>query len=482
MKKALSLFLACLMIVSSFGLTGYAAGDDGSILDDVLAPVNFNALIVPSDESQFNNFRYASPNGNAAYAGTISGGNASGYTEMPSLISSGVINNANLFGFTVKDLYHSSTHLEWNKIHYAVDDGEGNSTIINDYTTFTLAKAYTNKYLTKVFENRFGTQGSVDLFTLSNLITITNFIGNLVNPNYINLTPSAVDVPYTSDKDFYTSVVTLSGLRDIIANNWCNRQDLNYKAVLTLLGFDYDDEEMLGASKIYNADRVSRTLVRSVIKRIIQQGPVDYILDIIGNAAPYYSAYAPAIIALFSAQINAGNITENELSTPDGVFNLIINGNNPKDTAKLQLFSLPLAKIQTINSNGNVDKTKLFMILLLYFNLVGKWTTGSRVYTYFNGSSTVTEMVAVKNPDAVNRLINNTSDEGIKNIYKAFLKADFSGYLSFLTDESAKHMEEVKNPGPAAKNFLKAYLESILKMIADLFQKIYNSFKNFGDF
>lgn len=482
MKKVLSLFLACLMLLSSFGVTGFAAEEEGSVLDDLLSPVNFNAVIVPSDNSQFNSFSFASPNGNSAYAGTIGAGNLYGYTEMPELISSGVINNANLFGFTVDELYNKVTGIDWNKIQKASYDDAGLPVVLNDYSSFTLAKAYTNRYLTKLFTDRFGTQGSLDLFTLSNFITVTNFIGNLVNPNYVNLTASSVDVPYKSDKDFYTSVVEKSGLREAIANNWCNSTTLNYKAVLDVLGFDYDDEEMLGASKIYNAERVSRTLVRSVIKRIVQQGPLDYILDVMGKMIPYYSAYAAPLKALFNSQIVAGKIKETELDSFEGILNLIINDNNPADATKLQLFSLPLNKIKTAVNVDKVDHTNLFMIMLLYFNLVGKWTSGSRQYTYFNGSTTVTKTVAVDNPDAVNRLISNTSDEGLKNIYKAFFKADFAGWLSLLTDESASHMEEVKNPGPAATNFLKAYFESVLKFFADIFAKIYNSFKNFGDF
>jgi hypothetical protein len=120
--------------------------------------------------------------------------------------------------------------------------------------------------------------------------------------------------------------------------------------------------------------------------------------------------------------------------------------------------------------------------MLLYFNLAGKWTSGSRKYTYFNGSTTVTKTVAVDNPGAVNNIIASTEDDGLKSIYKAFFKADFAGWLSLLTDESAAHMEEVKNPGPVATNFIKAYFESVFKFFADIFAKIYNSFKNFGDF
>lgn len=489
MKKALSLFLACLMIMSCFGVSGYAAEEEGSILDDVLSPVNFNALMVPSDESQFNNFRYTKTVNTAYgpvvdYTGTLSGGNSdTGYTDFLTLIPDGVINDANIFGFSVNDLYNTSGALNWNTINYIVkDEATGVETVINSYSTFSLARAYTNRYLKTKFVERFGEQGSVDLYTIENFITITDFIGNLVNPNYKNLKPADVDVAYTTDKDFYSGVAAKSGLRDIIANNWCNRPDLNYKAVLTLLQFDYNDEDMLGESKIYNADRVSRTLVRSVVKRLIQQGPLDYILSVIGTAAPYYEVYAPAIIALFTPQINARKITEVELQKIDGLINLVINGNNPKDISKLQLFALPTEKIQSTYVNGSVDKTKLYTIFMLYFNMAGKWTTGSRPYTYFNGNTLVTEKVAVNNPAVANSYINKTKDAGIASIYKAFLKADFAEYLSLLTDESAKHMEEVKNPGASAGNFLKNYFASILKFFADIFAKIYNSFKNFGDF
>ena len=482
MKKVLSLFLACLMILSSFGVTGLAAEEGGSVLDDLLAPINFNAVIVPSDNSKFNGFKFASPNGNPAYSGTLSAGNSYGYTEVPELISSGVINKADLFGFTVEELYKKTTGIDWLKIQKSTLDDAGMPVLLNDYSSFTLARAYTNKYLTRAFTNRFGKQGSMDLFTLSNFITITNFIGRVIDPYYVDLTPSSVDVPYKSEKDFYNSVVEKSGLREAMENNWCNSRTLNYRAILDVLGFDYEDEDMLGESKIYNATRVSRTLVRSVITRIIQQGPVDYLLGVMGKMIPYYSAYAAPVKALFNSQIVAGRIKSSELESFEGLLNLFLNRNNPEDTTKLQIFNLPVEKIKTAVNVDVVDKTNLFMIMLLYFNLTGKWTTGSRVCTYFNGTSTVTRTVAVNNPDAVNRIINSSSDEGVKSICKALFKADFAGWLSLITDESVKHMEEVKNPGPAAGGFVKSFFETILKYIADIFAKIYNSFKNFGDF
>lgn len=487
MKKALSLFLACLMILSSFTVTSFAAEDEGgSVLDGILSPVNFNAVIVPSAKDQFNDFRFSSPNGNSDYAGTISAGDKFGYTEMTKLIPSGVINNANLFGLSVNEIYNqTSTTIDWNAIQYLSVDDTGSPVVINSNSNFTLVRAYMNRYLKGMFVERFGQQDTLDLFTLENFITITNFIGSFINPNFIKLTKANVDVPYSSEKDFYNSVAVKSGLQDVIEMYWCREAEALgdpsnafYRNLLDLLGFDHDDEDMLGASKIFKADRVSRTLVRSVIKRIQQQGPVDYLLGVLGKLGKDYHVYTKSIKRLLAYHIGT-SISENDLGTFEGFLNLVINGNNPKATDKLQLFDLPMAKIRTTYDGSETDKTNLFMIFLLYFNLVGKWTTGSRVYYGNNG---VAETTFVNNPAAADVLIENTDDYGLKCIYKAFLKADFAGFLSLLTDESAKHMEEIKNSGAAAEGLLSGFFAKFFKFFADIFAKIYNSFKNFGDF
>lgn len=488
MKKILSLFLAFSMLVTSLGTVALASEEDPSILDSVLTAIDFSSLILPSDESQFNNFEYAksTEDGYVIYSGTLSGGNSeTGYTDLEALMLDGVINDANLFGFTIGDLY-SSDRLNWNKISQIATNEETQEEYeLNSYNTFSLAKAYTNRYLLQKFVEKFGEAGSLELYTLDNLLTITNFIGRVVNPNFKELTAEKVNVAYTSEKDFYTSIVTLSGLRDIIANYWCNDYNLNFKALLSAVGFDFDDEEMLGDSKIYNADRVSRTLVRSIIKRMIQQGPLEYLLSTLGNISVFYRAtYEKSIKALFTPQLNAGNVTKTQLESIEGIVNLIVNGNNPKDASKLQLLYLPIDKINTTSDGATTDTTRLFMITLLYLNTVSKWKTNERVYTYYDYTEQAlkTEKITVDNRKVAENILNTTEDAGLKSIIKAFFFADFTDYLALLTVESDKHMEDIKHPGDNIVGGLKEYFASILKFFADIIAKIYNSFKNFGDF
>lgn len=487
MKKLLSLFLAFSMIVTSLFTVAFASEEDSSILDDVLTPIDFPSLISVSDESSFNDFYYESAqDGIVKYSGTLTLGNTdTGYVDLETLIPDGSIDKANLFGFSVAQLYDNE-RLNWSKIETTtVNESTGEAVLLNSYNTFALARAYTNRYLLGKFVERFGEAGSIELYTLDNLITITNFIGGVVNPNFKKLTPATVNAAYSSEKDFYTSVVTLSGLRDIIANYWCNNYELNYRVLLSALGFDFDDDEMLGDSKIYNPDRVSRTLVRSVIKRMIQQGPLEYCLKVLGNiSALYQSRYVAAIKALFTPQMIAGNVTDKQLDDVGGILNLIANGNNPKNAQRLQLVSLPIKKINSTSDGDTTDSTKLFMISLLYLNLNAKWRTGNRLYSYIDSEKQelVTTKVSVDNPKVVDGMLSSIEDAGVKSIFKAFFKADFTDYLNVITAESEKHMEDIKHPSDNALGFVKNYFASLLKFFADIIEKIYNSFKNFGDF
>ena len=469
MKKVLSLFLALVMILSSFSVAVFAA--DSSVLDNISNSVDFYRTIELPKYSDFNGYEYA--NGKVLENGG----------DIEALVADGSINDANLFGFSVDLVYNNKDTLMWNTIAVKKTDENANEYYANQSSDFALLKAYINRYLGEKFVEQFGEENSLELYTRENVVILSNFIGNIINPNYCNITTKDISVAYTTDKDFYTAVVTISGLRDAVDSFWCQNYSVNYIPFLTLLGFDFDDEDMLGESKLRNADRVSRTLVRSIIKRMVQKGPLEYILEVISKGSRLYStSYCEAVTALLSLQISGGITSAQQLKTVDGVVNLIANKNNVADTSNLQFFTAPTYRFGMTTTTTSTDEvtntTETFMYLLLYLNLIGKWTERTVVTDY---ASNTTATLPVGNKEIVESLIANTSDSGLKTIYKALFCADFTNIHAFLDEETEKHAEEVTNPD-SIKNIFKKFLARILDAIADIFEKLYNSFNNFGDF
>lgn len=471
MKKAISLLLACLIAFSSLSFASFA--QDDSLIDKVTGTFDFDDML-----SDFDSSSSIVPD---EYLGDTA--------DIEQLIESGAINDANLFGLDVKFLYTSNLPLIW-------------STLSVSKTDLTMVKTNLNVYLARLYESKFGEAGSTKLFTAENANLLINFIGHLLNPNFADVTLKGDT--YSTDMDFYTAVVTHSGLRDIINNYWCADYSLNYRPFLYTLGFDFDDEEMLGDSKIRNADRVSRTLVRSVLKRINQQGPLNYLLTLISNIAKTYSSYMyEPIKALFTLQINAGVISEDELKTLKGLFNMMINHNDEFDTEHLQMITPPSYRFALATSfDGNsqsTDTTEMFLYMLVYLNLVGQYRVertgsfpkedGEGGYVIDNDGNVVMENRTVKidNAEAIVNIKNSVMSSNLEDIDKIRLNSivdslfygNFTELLSLMNDIAKENISsELTSPG----NAIYSILANIIKVFADFLNKIVDSLRNFGKF
>lgn len=471
MKKALSLLLACLIAFSSLSFASFA--EDESLIDKVTGTVDFEDML-----SDFDSTSSIVPN---KYLGDT--------VDIEQLIKDGEIDDVNLFGLDVNFLYNSNLPLIWPTLTVSKSD-------------LTMVKSNLNVYLARLYESKFGEQGSIKLFTAENANTLINLIGHLLNPNFVDVTLKGDT--YSTDIDFYTAVANYSGLRDIIDLYWCNDYSLNYRPFLYTLGFDFDDDEMLGESKIRNADRVSRTLVRSILKRINQQGPLNYILTVVSNMAKTYSAYMyEPLRALFTLQINSGAISEDELKTLKGLFNLVINHNDEFDTEKLQMITPPsyrFALATTFDgSSQSTDTTEMFLYMLAYLNLVGQYRVnrtgyfpkddGEGGYVVDDDGNVLMEerTVTIDNAKAIINIKNSVMSSSFEDIDKIRLNSivdslfcgDFSELLSLMNDISKENISSELESGG---NIIYTILANIIKAFTDFLDKIVDSLRNFGKF
>ena len=481
MKKILSVLLAAAMVLSTFAFAVSAESGLGSILDSLGQGVDFTKSFDLPKYDDFNGvkYNYTAADGENKSGILADGGNIE---EMISLMEenpANPFNNAKLFKLSVDFLYNNKGVLDWNSVPVVKDDGMGGYLLLNQKSDFSMMRTYFNMVLTEKFVARFGEEGSVDLYTLDNFVTITNFIGHIVNPNYVDIKKNEVKCAYTSAKDFYTNVTEFSGLRERIAQAWCNDPNLQYPQLLDVLGFNSNDEEMLGDSKIYDAGRVSRTLVRSIISRLIQKGPVNYLIELIIKLdAGYAGNLAVPIKKFFDLHYNAGTVTDKDMETIMGAVNIVVNGNNPYNDKKLQLFEMPFDRLNICNIDKNVELTEAFYYLMLYTNLVGKWNERNLV-TYTNNGA-VEKRVEVNNMAVVDEMI-ASADEDVAVILKALFCADFNDVPEFLNSQSQQHKEEITNPDNIWQKFIKL-ITSYFESLADIFKKMFESLRDFGNF
>ena len=481
MKKILSVVLAFAMILSSFAFTVSAEEGGGSILDSLGQSMDFTKAFDMPKYDDFNGvvYNYTNTGGDNVSGILADGGNIEEMIALMEENPTNPFNNAKLFKLSVDFLYNNKGALDWNSVPVVKDDGMGGYTLQNQKSDFSLMRSYFNKYLTEKFVARFGDVGSVELYTLDNFVTVTNFIGHIINPNYVDIKKNEVKCAYTSEKDFYTNVTELSGLRDLIAQAWCNDPNLQYPDLLKLLGFKFNDEEMLGESKIYDAGRVSRTLVRSVIATIIEKGPLNYILELIVKLdAGYAAKLGEPIKKFFVLYYNAGVVNDAAMTTIMGPLNIVVNGYNPYNTKKLQLFDLPFDRLTLCIVNNNVELTEAFYYLMLYTNLVGKWNERNLV-TYTNTGSVV-KRVEVNNKAVVENMIAD-ADKDTAVILKALFCADFTDVPEFLNSQTQQHKEETTNPDNIWQKFIKL-ITSYFESLADIFKKMFESLRDFGNF
>ncbi|MGN1195028.1 MAG: hypothetical protein ACI4SB_06055 [Acutalibacteraceae bacterium] len=424
MKKFIALLLSLVMVVSSLGVL--ASAESASLADLVgdvdfaQALENFNAdgMELP-DEYLDENFEY----------------------DMEELLQSGALNNLNLFGLTVDFLYHNSDDLFW-------------TTLTIEKSDLALAKANLNMYLLRVLKNHFGDD---KLYTAKNAEAIANFIGHLINEDFTDVTVIYNSEP-VSEATFYKTVADFSGLDEVIQHNWCDQPTINFKPLIYALGVNFND---LLERDFSDGQVLAEALIKAVITRNLQNGPVNYILDLVAYFSKTYGiSMAEPIKALLKSKIVRGVIGEDELDTFRGLLNLVFNNNNPDDTTKLQFMTPPTYRFAIAK-----DSTEVFLYLLAYLNLDGRYKSNSDVIKNYQAEI------------SANTFLDNTEKERINSVLSGVFLGDLSGIVAIIDDLVIENIEEGKND--LWKNFVN-FLVNMIKNFIGMFDKIYQSLSNIG--
>ncbi len=477
MKKVLSIILSLTLLFSSLTAVAFAAdsgtGNTGSgfdfnlseIINDKINEVNFgNALKdYTFDESTIPD-KYKNE----------------GKYDMEALVKSGTANNVYMFGLSLDFLYNSEEKFFWSRLPAASDPyctackksfdaSSGVSNTCPDcgktlkidtiYSNVTLANANLNLCLKNILINHFGDN---KLYTDENATKICNIIGHLINPDYID---QNLGFPHgiaeDSSDEFYDTIAEKSGLTNLIQANWCNDYLLNIKPLLYTLGVNFNDFPVLERD-LHNGVLVSRILIKSIIKSLLEKGPVNYILNITWAFSRTYSTYLyEPIKALFKLKLSKGMIDEDELRTIKGLLNLISNDNNAADESKLQFITPPVRRFALAET-----KQELFLYMIIYLNLVGK-----------NGSnpSVIENLKANINSNAV---LTTVEKERLTTIVSGLFCGKLNDMVPMLANYLAETLPDVKQS--IWQNFVKT-IKNLINSFVSLIDRIFNNFKNIGN-
>lgn len=448
MKKIIAVILAVSMIFTCFTTNIFAAEGSESLVDKITGSTDLGDALEGFGPDDIGNI------------------GACEEADIEEMLQNGALNNVNMLGLTVDYLYNSTQPIYWPDI--AISSGD-----------LALAKANLNLYLLKLLKNQFGEAGSNKLYTAENATIITNFIGNIINPYHKDVSFSGVG--YSKPIDFYSAIVVNSGLQTVIDNYWCKVVNFDPTAFLFVLGFDFDDDEMLG-NHMRDADRVSRTLVRSVLTNLLHQGPINYLLTVISNMTKTYEEFMyPSIRGLMYQWIACGAISEDELKTVRGLFNLVVNHNDINNTEDLHFVTPPVyrfAAATTFSSSTNqvatTDTTEMFLYMLVYLNLCGKYKV--------DGCFSNAEIVAgYKDKINASQKLSDVDKGRLVSLLDCFFCNNAGGFIDMIDDIFKENISDATNPDNIG-NFFINMLTNFLKSIAEIFEKIKNSFEHFGEF
>ena len=424
MKKFIALLLSLVMILSSFAVSASAeTGSIGDLVDDInfeeaLKDFNADGMELPEDYLD-ENYQY----------------------DMEALLQSGALNNMNLFGLTVDFLYNSSEDLFW-------------ATLSVQKSDLAIARGNLNMYLMRVLKNHFGGD---KLYTAKNAEAIINFIGHLINEDFTDTNVVFNSEP-VSEAVFYKTVVDFSGLDVVIQHNWCDNPNMNFKPLMYALGVSLGN---LLERDFKDGQILAETIVKAVITQNLEVGPVNYLLDLLSAMSRTYGmCMLEPLKALLQSKLTRGVITEEELSTMRGLLNLIFNNNNPDDTSRLQLITPPTYRFAIAK-----DSTEVFLYLLVYLNLVGRYKSNPQVVSGY------------KTDISESTILTQTEKERVSAVIDGVFLGDLTGIVAMMGDLTVENMEEGKND--LWTKFV-TFLSDMIKKFIGLFDKIYQSLINFG--
>lgn len=430
MKKFISAVLAAIMIMGCFtcGLTAFAEGD-GSLLDGII-----------NDATNMDNFQNAILGGGVGFDYSAK----EEYYDIDKMIDDGKI-GGQMLGISVDYLYNSTEPLYWKDIAISKED-------------VTLASANINAYLKRIVRDKYG---DYKLFSMEKneqgipyasyyATTIANFLGNLFYPDFVDVTISFEGTETVSEDDFYAAIVRQSGFAELLQSNWCNQGIVDFRPMLETWGLL---SENILDSEYKSGFFLGKKLVAAVINKFISEGPVAAFMSILQVYVKSYKTYLyDATVALFRLKLASGDIMLDELDSLHELFNIVVNGNDPEATDKLQFVQMPTERLAIAK-----DQSELFLYMLLYSNINARYKNNYAVIDGYKNKINSSSL---------------TDDEksNINAILDAVLRGDVTELVSKLTSLVMYNIQETPNDW---FNAFKKAVAAFFKKIADYFDNMF---------
>ncbi len=511
MKKFLSLLLVFSMAFSCFGIVSFAADDDDEYSGRPLSVAKVIDPIINEIDTVFadsvNQVGYASVDA-AAKIGNIN--------DYEGFIASH--QDDRMFGVSIKDLYaevrepfswanfalplvssdaHTNSVCEYKKMYdecaeillgnrYEYEGKAADLALFekinevkitsgkkdNHYNYFfilgkgeiSLIRANTNLYLKRIISNYWG---GGRFYTNANIVSITNFIGTLINPNFILLPKGyrPIDDNVRIDAyDFFGKIVELSGLGALLDSNWCRQPGMDFIPLMGALGVHTDS--LLKGEKT-EGYYVGRRLLTDMFSEFFS-APLTYTLNVLWAFSKEYSTtYQDAFRALFSIRFSqmGSQYSEEELSSLTGALNFL---SDVVDSVMNKIDGSPLndniafGKIPATKFAAAVDHDELFLMVLCYLDI-------NRIY---KNNKIVLENMWLNFENAVKSTLTSQELTTVKSFYNNFVRGELT-LKTFLKDM----LEDVTNVniGQIENDFM----NSIKTSISNLLKKIVDAIDHF---
>lgn len=415
MKKALSLFLAIMMIFSSFAVINVNAAENGGLADmlydeqsiaaaqDALKHLEIKNL--PERFNDFNEFR-----------------------------NSEAWDKVSLFGISLDFLYSDTAPLVWSNLDTFLEvDGKlvygSDGLPVKLISMDDISLAYTNLgvYLHRFFYDQYG---GLKLYTVENAIALTNIIGKMLYPDFVKLDIANYknyfknETPTTNE--FFRAITTLSGLDKVIEHNWVPRGKSFSEPLVSVLTGHYIDF----SSEFYSDGLIlGSKILEGILKKLITEGPVKLFTDLINvfSSVSYETTYREPTLALFTHKIASISdyMTERELNSFDGLLKLVFCDDDcftaTGSTGKFCPLTFPKERY-----HSTTDENEKFIYLYYYFNLCGRYRDNRYYFENFKKTLNSSKTISAGDKKKLTALIdgfflgdiNSAVDNAIVPLYK----------------------------------------------------------------
>lgn len=369
--------------------------------------------------------------------------------------------NGNLYEYEGKDQDKALfEYIKEVKITVGENVGHYNYYFNMNKTELSLARANMNLYLKRIVSNYWG---GGKFFTNENLVTLTNFIGKLINPNFILLAKGSKPIADNVKMDAYTffgKIVELSGLGAIIDSNWCKQNSVDFLPLMDALGVQ---TEYLLTGEKQEGYYVGRRLLTDMYSEFCS-APLSYVIEVLWRFAKEYSVfYVDAFEALFTirrAQTGETTYSEESFKTMTGVFNFLSDSidsvlydmyGSPKGD-NLKFADFPVRRMSLAS-----DHDEVFLMLVCYLDI-------NRIY---KDNKTVLQRLWNNFENATKGTLTTEEITTVKSFYTDYVQGGVTmkSYLKDMLDDVT--MSNADLIGDDLKNSLKTSIANLLKKIVD---------------